>query len=381
MERRTNVFAKGIEMGVGTIHSRDLDQFVSECDRRGGIAHPDAVKYVEDFDLRFETAVDKTLDPFSDAYFSQQQALYSELAGRKLDQSTGELSPLDPTAHTSGCNPYNSRDVGFISKHARTIHTCLLMADLPAGAKILDAGSGWGLSSEMMAFAGAEVTAVDINPPFVELVRRRSERLGLPITSVHATFDEFETDQQFDLLFFYECLHHSLKPWETVARLGRFVKSGGKITIAGEPINAIWWPHWGIRLDALSVYCIRKFGWWESGWTEEFIVRCFERAGFTLTLYPHVGLANGHVGVGVREPVKLELSILEPFRQIAAAAPPAEVVATAPPPPAPTWDESALRAENAALRHALADMQSSRSWRVTAPMRYLFQKFGVSRAA
>jgi 2-polyprenyl-3-methyl-5-hydroxy-6-metoxy-1,4-benzoquinol methylase len=78
-----------------------------------------------------------------------------------------------------------------------------MMADLPCDAAVLDAGSGWGMSTEMMAFCGAAVTAVDINPLFVELVRRRAERLGLPVTAVCSPFDAFDTDRRFDLLFFY----------------------------------------------------------------------------------------------------------------------------------------------------------------------------------
>ena len=116
-------------MGVGTIHTRELDKFVAECDRLGGIATPEAAKYVEGFGLRYDTRVDPSLDPFSDAYFAQQRALYTELAGRELDQETGEQTPLDATANVGGSNPYTSRDVGFIAKHARVIHTCLMMAD------------------------------------------------------------------------------------------------------------------------------------------------------------------------------------------------------------------------------------------------------------
>jgi 2-polyprenyl-3-methyl-5-hydroxy-6-metoxy-1,4-benzoquinol methylase len=299
-------------------HARELDEFVAQCDSLGGIAHPNAEACLNEFSLKFDTKIDQRLDPFSEAYFQAQVRLYSELSGRELDQETGELTPFDVDLHSQASNPYNSRDVRFLSKHVRTVITALMIADLPPGGSVLDAGSGWGLSSEAMAFCGATVTSIDINPRFVELVRRRSERLSLPIEAVHSEFDRFDCSQQFDLLLFYECLHHSLKPWETLAHLGKFVKPDGKILFAGEPGNWPVWRHWGLRLDGLSVYCIRKFGWWESGWTTEFITRCFARAGFALNVYSHIGLNNGPIGVATHAAAvpkpHIDLSVMTPIK-------------------------------------------------------------------
>lgn len=300
-------------------HARDLDTFVAEVDRLGSLGHPNVDLYLADFQLQFETQVNPQLDPFSTEYFSQQLALYTELSGRELDQTTGELTHFELDAHVAGSNPYNSGDVRFISKHTRTIYTCVMLANLPPNATVLDMGSGWGLSSEALAFCGTCVTAVDINPAFVELVQQRAARLRLPIKAVCAAFDTFQSADQFDLLLFYECLHHSVRPWETLRHLGQFVKTDGKIIFAGEPVNRFWWPHWGLRLDPVSVYCIRKFGWWESGWTSEFISRCFAQAGFRLTIYPYVGLDNGLIGLATHESAgdkaQVDLSLLKPFHQ------------------------------------------------------------------
>jgi len=302
---------------MGIYHARDLDQFVAECDRLGGLGTPETQAFLADFDVRFDTQVDQNLDPFSEEYFRAQVALYSELSGRGLDQNSGELAPLDVDKHVAAVNSYNLRDVKFLSKHTRAVLTCLMLADLPHGATVLDAGCGWGLSSEAMAWCGASVTALDISPNFTELVHRRATRLGLPIEVVRSGFDEYETEKKFDMLFFYECLHHSVKPWETLAHLGKFVKVDGKILFAGEPINANWWKHWGLRLDSGSIYCIRKFGWWESGWSVDFIIQCFARAGFSLVVYQHIGLDNGFVGAALRSDGslggRLNLSVMDPM--------------------------------------------------------------------
>jgi SAM-dependent methyltransferase len=152
-------------------------------------------------------------------------------------------------------------------------------ASLPPGANLLDMGAGWGLSSEFFATLGCDVTSVDINPAFIELINKRQERHGMPITAKHGAFDTFVPSNDFDAVFFYECLHHAMRPWELMSRLRRSLKPGGKFLFAGEPVYD-GWRSWGIRLDAISVYCVRKFGWLETGWSKSFISNCLVRAGF-----------------------------------------------------------------------------------------------------
>ena len=337
-------------MSVGLVRTSQLDAFVAEVDRLGGLGTPAVKLHLSDFKLELETAVDVTLDPFSEAYFHQQTAVYREIAGRELNQAEGERTPVDVAKHAAGCNPYCNPDIRFIARHARTIQTCLVIADLPPAADVLDLGCGWGLSSETMAFAGARVTAVDINPPFVDLVRRRAARLGLPIDVVESDFDSLEDDRRYDLAVFYECLHHSLRPWVTLERIGRLLKPGGRIVWAGEPVNRYWWPDWGLRLDQDSVYCMRKFGWWESGWSVEFLTRCFARAGFAMTVFPEVGLDGTPIGFAVRtedaETVRPDLSTVGPHRELAAC-----------------------RREIKELHRHVAELQSSLSWRIASPVR------------
>lgn len=288
-------------MGVGHVAAADLDEFVAEYDERGGIADPVAQVWVSDFSLGFVTPVDVEADGFSERYSKMQLDLYRELSGREVDQTTNEMHvDLDLDRLVAAANPYGSVDVDHIAKHARTILTALVVSDLAPEARVLDMGCGWGISTEMLAFSGCAVTAVDINPEFVQLVERRAKARGYAVQVEVGSFDEYEPAGQYDLVFFYECLHHAIAPWRVIDRLGRHLAPGGKFTIAGEPIQDTWWPSWGLRLDPQSVYCIRKYGWFESGWSRPFITECFTRAGFELTVLERIGIGHSDIGVAVR---------------------------------------------------------------------------------
>lgn len=264
------------------ITKQTLEAFVNETDRLGGPDSAAAKEYWNGFHYTPTTPIDQNLDPFSDAYFNQQINLYKELSSRTIDPSTNELLQFNVDNHIDSANLYALRDPTNIALHMLRLAFAIRHAGLPVEPKILDMGAGWGLSSEFFATLGCSVTAVDINPSFVELINRRRNKHKLDITAVQGTFDAFVPQDNFDAVFFYECLHHAMKPWELIARINPWLRPGGKIVFAGEPVNAIWWKHWGLRLDALSVYCIRKFGWFESGWTKEFILECFTRADMSV---------------------------------------------------------------------------------------------------
>jgi len=350
-------------MGAGVVRVADLDALFAECDRLGGLASPASQDLLSDFQLQYETKVDASLDPFSEAYFDQQVALYREISRRDLNQAEGEKTHLDVDAHTAGCNPYNIHDVAYIARHAQVVQTCLVVANLPSSATVLDLGCGWGLSSEMMAFAGAQVRAVDINPMFVELVRKRATRLGLPIEVVRSDFDHYVDDREYDLVFFYECLHHSLRPWVTLNRIRPRVKPGGRLVWAGEPVNDRWWSHWGLRLDYESVFCMRRYGWWESGWSAGFISDCFNRCGFALTMIPGLGLDGGPIGFATLNEdagrVKPNLSLLRGIQ--------AEV--------------TRYKDQLEQFHREQARMKASLSWRLAAPIRVVGRFLQRSRRA
>lgn len=255
-----------------------LDEFVEEIDRRGGAGSPAASQYYAEFEYAPSFLVDKTLDPFHEAYLKQQLSLYQEISGRELNQYENEKTHFDVPTHIAARNPYDHPDPSQLALHLVRLSSALRFANKPRGARLLDMGCGWGLSSELAAYLGFDVHAVDINPKFIKLVSSRSDRLNLGIRTILTGFDEFNTSEKFDAILFYECLHHAVTPWALLKKMSSYLDEGGKLLICGEPINEFWWPTWGLRLDPVSIYVMRKNGWFESGWSKTFLVQCLDRA-------------------------------------------------------------------------------------------------------
>lgn len=256
----------------------DLPDFVARIDSLGGPGDPRVEEHWRHVSYAPVTQVDTSLDPLGPEYLEAQLALYREISGRELDQFVNEHTIFDRPLHVRARNPYNHGDPSALATQLVQLATAMRLARPRRGARLVDLGCGWGLSSELAAYLGLEVEAVDINREFVSLVQERSERYGYGVRAVHASFDTYVAEDPVDMFLFYECLHHAVEPWKLLARLATMLAPGGKIVACGEPINSSWWPHWGLRLDPLSVYCIHKHGWFESGWSQDFLIRCFDRA-------------------------------------------------------------------------------------------------------
>lgn len=282
------------------VDAQMLDDFVLSSDRQGGPNSPACNEFWRDFVYVPRMAVDQELDPHGDAYISAQLSLYSEISGRAFNQVQNEQTDFDFTAHVAAVNPYNHPDPSGLAVHLQRLSRAFRFANLSRGSRLLDMGCGWGLSSEVAAYLGLQVSAVDINPFFVDLVNKRAERLGYNIVASVSPFHEYFANNAYDAILFYESLHHALLPWAVIRNLTRYLKPGGSVALAGEPINDYWWKYWGIRLDALSIYCIRKFGWFESGWSLPFITNALNRAGLRTKIYCDPDPEIGYTIIGTK---------------------------------------------------------------------------------
>lgn len=230
----------------------------------------------------------EALDPFSDEYYYSQVNLYKEISGRDLNQESGEILPVDLSPIEPHANPYGTNDAAFVSRYQFLVATVLrsytstmLRRDYPLS--ILDLGCGRGLTCEIIAITGSNVVGIDIDPKMAAFSSKRAAIRGFGIQRICSGNDNLAminlSLMRFDIALFCASLHHSTKPWELLSELKGKIHEEGIIAFIEEPVNSIWWRHWGLRLDLESIYAIAKFGWFESGFSHDFLELSARRAG------------------------------------------------------------------------------------------------------
>jgi SAM-dependent methyltransferase len=269
--------------------SAAVRQFIDRSDELGG---PDAdatkewwqqVEFVVPGWLRWQMG---NFDPLSPEYFDLQEQLYATIYGRGYTDVECELTPFDQERAFRGLTAYPNWSPATLNRYFRAMARLADQFDAEGPLDILEVGSGWGFSAEYMARLGHRVVAVDINQDFVEMASRRSVAAGLGIDYRQGTFESLplHTDERFDVIFCFEAFHHCRNPLAALQVFRQAMRPEGQFILAGEPfINPVMWPTWGLRTDPLSIYCIGKFGWWESGWTVAFMADLFRRVGLQMS--------------------------------------------------------------------------------------------------
>lgn len=260
-------------------NANNIQLFVKKIDDNGGITSSKVDQILKDFRFQLDFD-DKHIDPFSKEYFDKQMHLYKSITGSDIDQKVTELTSFDFNQHVNAINPYAHQPAHVMGMHSARLSLAFMHSKLSSDDKLLDMGCGWGLSSEIGAYLGLNVLGIDINQKFCELINARAKKNNLRISAKIGTFEEIPTNDLFDGILYYECLHHATKLWEALEASFIKLKKGGKLILAGEPINNIW-KNWGLRTDALSMYCIGKHGWFESGWSMEFLEYCIKKVGYS----------------------------------------------------------------------------------------------------
>ena len=100
------------------------------------------------------------------------------------------------------------------------------------GKDVLDVGCGSGIATQMLAEAGARVTAIDLTGWAVETTRRRLEAFGLngDVRQEDAERLPFP-DESFDFVFSWGVIHHSSDMDLALSELVRVCRSGGHVVL------------------------------------------------------------------------------------------------------------------------------------------------------
>jgi SAM-dependent methyltransferase len=281
------------------IEKEDLDSFVKSADSMDGGVDSELFKATyKDCLYKPKAELKSSLDPYSAEYTEYMLKLYQEITGKNYDFMVDEKTDFVIAEHLMTPNAYGKRSPSDLALAYHRISLAIRKANLRISANILDMGCGWGLSCELFSQFNLHVTAIDINPDFVELVNKRAVRFNYKIKAETLDFHSCDNlNKKFDCVFFYESFHHDLRPWALLEKIYNLLEVDGKIIFCGEPIqwSDHYWQHWGLRLDLLSIYCIKKLGWFESGWSIDFFMDMATRTGYFPRIFKDSDPAVGSV--------------------------------------------------------------------------------------
>ncbi|HEX3952476.1 MAG TPA: class I SAM-dependent methyltransferase [Stellaceae bacterium] len=262
----------------------ELDEKIRECDRAGQVSDDKLREVFTTFDM--DPPADMPADPFSATYRDRQMRLYHAIAGREYSLAN-EATEFDVEASARRPFPYATQSCATAGEHLMAIGFLLRCMALPPRSRVLEFGFGWGNSTLALAALGHRVTAVDIEPRFCELLRRRAEREDVDIEIVNADFTwAAGIDEPFDAVVFFESFHHSDDHLALLDALRRAVTPQGRVFFAAEPIQTEFSQPWGLRLDGQSLWSIRKHGWLELGFTDRYFIEALARNGWFARRHP-----------------------------------------------------------------------------------------------
>ena len=236
------------------------------------------------------------LDPFSASYGEQVQILLAEITGRDgYDPERDELANYlnddrDRLASHYVPNFYRTSSSRFVGDMLQSFGAVLKALDVKAGDSILEYGPGDGQISLNLARMGCDVTVVDIEQRYLDLIHAQAEALGLRIQAMRGQFGDAPPGKKYDRIFFFEAFHHALDHQSVLHALRDHLAEDGRVVFAGEPIipvdgyyrPTVQYP-WGPRLDGLSLTAMQAHGWCELGFHREYFVELLMRSGFAVS--------------------------------------------------------------------------------------------------
>jgi SAM-dependent methyltransferase len=140
-------------------------------------------------------------------------------------------------------------------------------------ARLLDMGAGTGWTSSLFALCGYDVTAADIAPDMVAAHAQNAARYGVALASVVCDFESVPFTDEFDVVVFYDCLHHAEDEVAALRAAHRALRAGG-VCITLEPGK-------GHRDSEDSQRAMREFGTTERDMPPSTILAAAKAVGFT----------------------------------------------------------------------------------------------------
>jgi 2-polyprenyl-3-methyl-5-hydroxy-6-metoxy-1,4-benzoquinol methylase len=208
-----------------------LDEYLDKVDAAAAISDDARRRMFSTFEWRRPLMTGT--DPDSAEYRREQMRLYCELAGVCAYDPNNERSHFDIDEAVRHPYPYHTRSPKTVGDHLMGLGYLIGTAALPPGSRVLEFGPGWANTTLALAQLGCEITAVDIEPNFIQLIQRRVRAVGLEVETIQGDFScLWDSDRVFDAVLFFESFHHCGDHIRMIESLGRLVKDDGVVIFA-----------------------------------------------------------------------------------------------------------------------------------------------------
>ena len=257
----------------------ELDAELAQAEAAFLLGEEAGRKALASFRLRFPRNL--PADPHSEAYRQAQFALYQMISGRTDYAVENELTPFDLPQALKSPFPHQTGSAQVVGEQLLAQGFLFQSFPLNPPARVLEFGPGWGNTTLHLLQLGYQVTAVEIDPKFIALIESRAADFKDRLSLVHSDMLTFSSEKQFDAILFFESFHHCADHVEMLRRVKRWVRPGGWLVLASEPISNFPYP-WGVRLDGLSLWSMRRYGWLELGFNSAYLLGLLEQQGWSV---------------------------------------------------------------------------------------------------
>lgn len=263
----------------------DLDLEFKRVDEKFAISHDEGIQALNEFCYVVDGGFPQ--DPYSQEYFDAQMKLYLRISGRDNYTVDNEHVDFDYEGLKNNPYPYYTKSPVAVGDQLMAQGFLIKTMNLKPNARIVEFGPGWGNTTLHFAQMGYEVTAVDSESSFIDLIKYRTDMLSKKVDLVNKDMLDFNSSTKYDAAVFFECFHHCSNHLKLIENLHDLINDDGLIAFAAEPIaDAPYFPFpWGVRLEGMSVWSIRKFGWLELGFDTSYFMRTLLLFGWTPRRY------------------------------------------------------------------------------------------------
>lgn len=168
--------------------------------------------------------------------------------------------------HHATHKPWSDRQCGLY-----LMELGAMMGMMPEHGRLLDMGCGTGWTSVLFAKRGYDVVGQDLVPEAIEAARSLKQQNGLDnLDFVVGDYESLGFKEEFDIVVFFDCLHHAVDEVSALASAYRALKPGG-IVVTSEP---------GRGHERRSAAVVAEFGVTERDMHPAKIIRAAKQVGF-----------------------------------------------------------------------------------------------------